>query len=315
MKKDKSLDNRLLHAVGGKVTLKGVAEYIEELLNKGANPNAKSRRKGSKGWTPLMFTANKWNELDNPQGVAESLIKHGAEVNVKDGYGLTPLKLAVLCGIEPTKFFLEHGADTEYGQYYYRGKVNGTPLSIAFELLWTESDRMPKEETVEVIKALLEHGASIGNASTVIIPPREIPTVLIALQKAPELIEPLLKHGLNPNGDVYRGQPILMWALLYASEYYGEETKKKVISSLLKHRANPNIKDKFGNTPLMMASLCSEPELAKMLLDYGADPNIKNGKGKTAFTTAKEGGHTDIVSLLANYKPNKKAEDSDTLEP
>jgi ankyrin repeat protein len=67
---------------------------------------------------------------------------------------------------------------------------------------------------------------------------------------------------------------------------------------LLKHGANPNAKDRFGLTPLMVASAENRIEVVKILVNSGADVNQKDNNEKTALTWAAERSHKEIVELL-----------------
>ncbi len=58
---------------------------------------------------------------------------------------------------------------------------------------------------------------------------------------------------------------------------------KNLVRLLLDRGADPNITDKRGNTPLMMAAMGCDEELLQMLIDGGADPHAKSKDGLTAL--------------------------------
>ncbi len=58
---------------------------------------------------------------------------------------------------------------------------------------------------------------------------------------------------------------------------------KNLVRLLLNRGADPNITDKRGNTPLMMAAMGCDEELLQMLIDGGADPHAKSKDGLTAL--------------------------------
>jgi len=58
---------------------------------------------------------------------------------------------------------------------------------------------------------------------------------------------------------------------------------KELVRLLLAKGADPNLTDKRGNTPLMMAASKCDAELIQLLLDAGADPNAKNQAGLVAL--------------------------------
>ena len=70
------------------------------------------------------------------------------------------------------------------------------------------------------------------------------------------------------------------------------------IRELLDRGANPNIKDDYGTTALMVASIKDRVEIVELLLNRGAVPDIQDDDGDTALTLASEFGRTEIVRLL-----------------
>jgi len=67
-----------------------------------------------------------------------------------------------------------------------------------------------------------------------------------------------------------------------------QRDKKKLLIFLIKHGANPNTPDSFGDTPLHNAVLYNEVEVVKLLIAVGADHNKKNNSGKTPLDIAIE---------------------------
>lgn len=94
---------------------------------------------------------------------------------------------------------------------------------------------------------------------------------------------------------------------------------KDIIAMLLDKGANPNLKNKYGNTPLMLAALeCfidyDGSEIATMLLNKGADPNWKNNDDFTALIFAAQSSNENVAALLLNNgaDPNLKNNDGFT---
>jgi len=74
-----------------------------------------------------------------------------------------------------------------------------------------------------------------------------------------------------------------------------QDNKVLKVKVLLELGANPNAKDKEGNTPLHLLpfghrftvnSGGADAEIAQLLLQYGANPNIQNNKGDTPAHTS-----------------------------
>ena len=82
--------------------------------------------------------------------------------------------------------------------------------------------------------------------------------------------------------------------------------KEKSVEKLLQLKANPNMCDTQGNTPLHNPGTYN---IAKMLIEYGANVNKKNDLKRTPlFSQIRVEGSLDIVELLCehNAKVNKK---------
>lgn len=67
------------------------------------------------------------------------------------------------------------------------------------------------------------------------------------------------------------------------------------IGFMLGKGANPNIRDKQGNTPLMAAAQLGFPEGEAKLIEWKADVNLANGQGETPLIAAVQ--RRDIVSV------------------
>ncbi len=100
--------------------MRGDIERIQELIESGANVNAKDLA----GWTALHFAA--WQETEE---MAKLLRKAGADIDAKDTRGWMPLHVAAWNGKkEVSAFLLDSGAAIDARDW--NGK---TPLDLAKE--------------------------------------------------------------------------------------------------------------------------------------------------------------------------------------
>lgn len=67
---------------------------------------------------------------------------------------------------------------------------------------------------------------------------------------------------------------------------------------LLQHKADPNIRDSKGNTPLMLAALAGREDLVDLLLTYKANINLANQSGQTALILAVNTRNEPIARTL-----------------
>jgi HEAT repeat protein len=85
---------------------------------------------------------------------------------------------------------------------------------------------------------------------------------------------------------------------------------KELVKLLLARGADPNLTDKRGNTPLMMAAMGCDAELLQMLLDGGADLHAKSADGLTAieFTISFANKGADALIRAGARLPADKVE-------
>lgn len=75
---------------------------------------------------------------------------------------------------------------------------------------------------------------------------------------------------------------------------------KNLVEHLLKKKADPNIADATGTTPLLWAVKSGNKELVELLLQYKADKTQKDSMGMTPFEYALQTNNKDIINLLKN---------------
>ena len=72
---------------------------------------------------------------------------------------------------------------------------------------------------------------------------------------------------------------------------------KAAVKELLDDGKYPDVRQKDGVTPLMIAAANGDVDTASLLLGKGADPNLRAG-GKSALSLAKEKNAASMVQLL-----------------
>jgi ankyrin repeat protein len=174
------------------------------------------------------------------------LVARGADINTYDESGNTPL---MLCSIhnqpDLAEFLLGHGAKTDHPN-----RTGRTPLGMAMEYGMRE-----------VFNILLESGANTD------ITVESEPLVLqVVLQGWADSLDIMLENGIDPNKVVEQG----------------------------------------GVTLLMRAAMQRRVDVAQTLLDHGADPSITDGDGKTALDYANQktlfAVDPQLVKILSEYQ-------------
>ena len=96
------------------------------------------------------------------------------------------------------------------------------------------------------------------------------------------------------------------WPCIYMSTEIRFSTKRNlqwcryiyIIQTLLKHKADVNVKSKDGFTVLMVAALSGNLDLVNAFLVRHADINARDHNGTTALRCAKRQGRTVVVQRL-----------------
>jgi hypothetical protein len=73
--------------------------------------------------------------------------------------------------------------------------------------------------------------------------------------------------------------------------------------------SDPNEKDQYGSTPLIIAATFGKTEVAKALIEAGADLNLTNNDGGTALHTAAFLCRPEIVEALLEHGADKNLKD------
>ena len=87
------------------------------------------------------------------------------------------------------------------------------------------------------------------------------------------------------------------------------------VRELLGRGANPNAKDRYGNTPLHVAAAWGYADVVKMLLDHYAYVNARDNSGATPLHRAAAYGRADIARLLLEHGANPSIRDKDGRTP
>jgi ankyrin repeat protein len=77
--------------------------------------------------------------------------------------------------------------------------------------------------------------------------------------------------------------------------------KIKALKELIKHKADVNIKNKEGWTPLAWAAARGHDKIVKELLKNGADPNITDKIGRSPLHHANQSKKTKCINILKKY--------------
>ena len=279
---------------------------VQLLLDAGASLNTRAED----GSSPLLLAIG--NKSQNPE-IAKLLIRAGADPDVHNRYGRTPLFWAVENQqAELVYLLIQAGANVNAAD-----RFGATPLRFA-----------AAAGSLEIAQALLQAGAQVNPE------PSGLPTfydgntplhaALSGSNPAP-MVRLLVENGADVNlKDRYRSNSSLLHLVIHAGHgelaaflvAAGADVRAvnnagnppvqvaafaglpEVIQVLLAAGSSVNVQDNVGDTPLHDAALQGHGEAAEVLLAAGADVNAQNNDGKTPLDLAEENGHGELIPIL-----------------
>jgi ankyrin repeat protein len=142
--------------------------------------------------------------------------------------------------------------------------------------------------TMEEMKALMQKNKDTINALN---PMGFSPLILACYRGNTQVADYLAKHVKDINYNSSNG------TALAAASVKGYTALVKV---LLENKANPNIADASGMTPLLYATQFENKEIIQLLLQYKADKKMADNEGKSPMDYAVFTKNQEIIDLLKN---------------
>ncbi|CAK7210845.1 hypothetical protein SBRCBS47491_000916 [Sporothrix bragantina] len=222
--------------------------------------------------------------------VVELLLDKGADVEVKDNCGMSPLSFAAEGGHEAvTRLLLEKGADVEAKDNY----DGWTPLLLA-----------AKQGHEAVARLLLENGANVDAKDE----DGQTPLSFAAEEGHEAVARLLLENGADVEVINNHGMSPLL--------YTAEEGHEALARLLLENGADVEVKNNYGMSPLSFAAEGGHEAVTRLLLEKGADVEAKdNDDGWTPLLLAAKQGHEAVARLLLENGANVDAKDEHGLTP
>lgn len=216
------------------------------------------------------------------------LINNGADINIIDGNGLTPLMIAVLLKeFEYVKLLVDYGCDVNI-----KNNKGTTALLLSFR-------------HHDIFEYLVKNGAdaciAMENSWTIL---------MLCVRNSinvKEKIDLLLKY--NKNLDIDQRNNKGMTALMIISAYWKKNSNSsEIIKYLIKLGSDVSLKDNKGQNALMIAAIYSNElssyKAVETLLECGADINAIDNEGKTCLELAIQSDKSDnkVIELLKMRK-------------
>ena len=259
----------------------------------------------SMGKTILLMALSSFKMENDVLKIAKFLLTHGADVNARDVTFTSSLHLAEESGMQQVvAILLKHQADVNSQDNHGQ-----TPLHRLLR------GGMYDDRNSDHVRLLLEHGAEVNRRDE----ENQTP-FLLAIQlgwfRAAQI---LLKHGADLI--VEKNHDKSLWHLLSDSWIYDED--EVLEHALLLSKLGVEINRCNGNdeTPLHLAMGRNRFRLAEFLLEHGADVNAENNRGMTPLCMLPttwiydEGAVLDYALLLLKHGAEVNKRDKDNQSP
>jgi ankyrin repeat protein len=286
----------------------GFAEIVEILIAHKANVNCVDVDNA----TPLHM-AVLWFGKEN---VLKALLNAGADPNIRDKNGTTPLFYAATGRRAKSSrvvvdLLMAYGAKglDEVLKFAIRNKrTHIVKMCVDFggDDLLTKCRFNPLHEAIktgnaDIVSMLLGCGASVDSYGE----KKMLPLRLAVHKGLVEIVTLLIKHGADTCEKNDEENSLLHDAVWYgasrdkrekSSEIYGE-----TINILLLNGAYINVRDSHERTPLHIAAICGMSEIIRILLAHRAEKDAKDRHGKTALEYAKIYRETGVYGDVSTY--------------
>ena len=206
--------------------------------------------------------------------MVQSLLNKGADVNCEQDDGRTPLHLAASCGeLKAARVLVEHKAYVDS-----QDNEGVTP----FHLLLSDTSR-DDDNILDLARLLLEHTSDVNTRTT-----NELTLLHVAaFYGRLEIVRMLLDRDANPNAETKGGVTPL--GIVSRGRYNSQEHGASIARLLLGRGVDVDARAKGLVTPLHSAASNGRLEIARVLLDHGASPNAENEVRETALHSVSRG--------------------------
>ncbi len=286
----------------------GHLDVVDALLDKGANPNLKARsselttRSTRADYPSGGFTALHWAVRNGDEAVVRRLVEGGADLNITNADGATPMMLAIVNDrFDLAAKLVELGADANDGSLYYAMEMrDATTDWRARDGSRLRVDHPNQLTALDLAKVLLEAGADpdkpvavqMHNASMCCDPKAnatpfyraavaaDVEALKLMLAYEPDFawVPSSIKTGPRQPGNT-GGKTALMVAM-----NGGKGVGMAGGPGDIREGIAPPFREVSNRNPV---------DAVKLLLEAGADPSAKTPDGDSALHLAASAGKLD----------------------
>lgn len=209
-----------------------------------------------------IFDAVKAGRVDEAVRLAR---ENPAVLKARDASGATPILVAI---------------------YYQKPDVAAALAAVAGPLDIFEASALGD---VDRISQLLREDRSLASAYA---PDGFYPVGLAAFFGHLDAVKTLIAAGADVNAAARNSFKVRAIHAAVAGK------NMDIVRAVIAAGADVNAAQQAGFRPIHEAGTSGKRELAELLLKHGADPTLKNDEGKSAIDLARDKGHTDLASWM-----------------
>ena len=287
----------------------GAIDIAKRLLEKGASPNYRPEGITS---ALLLCLENEYFDL------AALMVEQGAEVDIRNDQGWTPLIWASMKGRrKAVDFLIAHGANIHACNNdgwnavtgaYFKKRTEIVNLLLeqgaVFGAKYAEAALLSAYENGygDVVNHLLDEFNTNPNVTDAV----NVSLLAKAVDKGDwDFVKTLLEKGADVNVTDADGVPVL--AVLAGNGH------RELIALLLEKGADVHLASESGATAIYLAVKNNQLDTLQFLIEQGADINVQTNTGWTPLMVAASEGYLAMVEWLIEAGANKALVTGDGL--
>ncbi|KAJ8673128.1 hypothetical protein QAD02_004390 [Eretmocerus hayati] len=224
------------------------------------------------------------------------LLENGMDVNTTDDDGDSLLHIAVVYPLpEFIEYLLERGADVNAVRKDGKSIIHSWERGVL-------SGECKDDTYCEVLELLVAYGARVADVDLV--------------PKGKYLIETIVRIGSVDDArllldDLKTRENEIVYNILHgAISSYWAETLEYLLDTKV---FDVNETDPGGRTALHIAAIGYDAQSSTLLLENGADPNLRNKNGEAPLIIAVRLGNPKVVDVLLSYRADINAVTHDNV--
>jgi ankyrin repeat protein len=299
---DAGADTKLTNRFGGTALIpaaeRGHVEIVYELLTR---TDVDVNHINNLGWTALLEAIILSDGGVRHQQIVQLLVDHGADINIADGNGITPLEHARARGFKEIEQILLAAQARDMQMIVAAGEGD---IETVRQLLAQGANVKAQDENgrtaliaaayrndLAIVDVLIQAGADVNVQDNT----QQSAYLISTSEGYLELLRLTLRAGADVHStDSYNGTGLIRAA---------DRGHVEIIQELLKTDIKIDHVNNLGWTALLEAIILGDggarhTEVVWLLVEAGADVNLADGNGITPLAHARQRGYVPMIEIL-----------------